>query len=291
MNRKGVAGVLALGVTTGVAAWQTAPGRRFVRRRARAVTREVRYRSGRLAGLRYRMAGRHPDPAVGDRVLADRVRSMLGRLERRLDIPHVHVQVDGHEALLHGDVVSEAQAEAVVDAVRLVPGVQEVVSRLHVGLSPGDTRPSNGSAHPGPSKALAGVIAAAQRGGAPEGHERACARSVLSTFAAVLPAGERRHVLAHLPSDLRTLAEPLRPKWADHRHLRRLEQFSLAALPNVAPEHRQSIVESVVGALKTLVPEEGVDVAAVLPLDLRRLWMAPVGSDSPISGRRQDLRP
>jgi len=277
MNRKSLVGVLGLAaVTTGIAVFETVVGRRFSRKVARAVTRAARYQSGRLAGLRYRISGRHPDPTVDDRVLADRVRSMLGPLEHRLDIPRIHVLVEGHEVLLHGDVTSNAHAEAIISAVRDVPGVQAVTSHLHIGLFPGDTRPSEGSGHPAPSAALAKVLTAAHDGGASEGSERSCARSVLSTFAALLPEGERRHVLTHLPTDLRTLTEPLRPRWAGHGHLRRLDEFILAALPNVEPEARQAIVESVIGALRELVPEEVVDVAAVLPENLRPLWKTPI---------------
>jgi len=273
MNRKRVASVIGVAaLTTAVAVFETVVGRRLSRKLARAVTKVAKYQSGRLVGLRYRMSNGHPDPTVGDKVLADRVRSMLGPLEHRLDIPHVHVLVEGHDVLLHGDVVSNTQAGAVIDAVRDVPGVRGIKSHLHIGLVPGDTRPSQGSEHPAPSAALTSVLTAAHRGGAREGSERACARSVLSTFASLLPEGERRHVLTHLPTDLRTLAEPLRPRWAGHGHPRRLDDFTLASLPNVEPKERGAIVMSVIGALSDLVPEENVDVAAVLPEDLRPLW-------------------
>jgi len=95
---------------------------------------------------------------------------------------------------------------------------------------------------------------------------------VLSTFAAVLPTGERRHVLSHLPADLRALAAPPRGKLATHRHLRRVEDFMAAALPEYEPEQREAVVESVLGAVRDLVPEEVVDVSAVLPNELRQLW-------------------
>jgi len=277
MNRKSVTGALGfVALTTGVAMFKTVVGRRLSRKLARAVAREARYQSGRLVGLRYRISGRHPDPTVGDNVLADRVRSMLGPLEHRLDIPHVHVLVEGHEVLLHGDVTSDAQAEAIINAARNVSGVQGVKSHLHVGLFPGDTRPSQGSEHPAPSAALANVLAAAHSAGASEGTERTCVRSVLSTFAALLPEGERRHVLTHLPTDLRVLAEPLRPRWTGNRHPRRLDDFILTALPNVEPLRREAIVDSVIGSLRGLVPEETLDVAAVLPEGLRQLWKSAI---------------
>ena len=125
------------------------------------MTRAVRYESGRLAGMRYRMSGRHPDPAVSDRVLADRIRSMLGPLEHRLDIPRLHVSVEDHEVVLDGDVVSTGPPKTIIQAVQVVPGVQEVTSHLHVGLAPSDRRPSEGYEHRASSTALTSVLATA----------------------------------------------------------------------------------------------------------------------------------
>lgn len=109
--------------------------------------RYLRYLSGRLEGLSYRIEGRHPDPNVPDTVLADRIRSELGGLEKRRDLPHVHVMVEDHVALLHGDVATQDDARAIEDAVADVSGVKGVESHLHVGLIEGDTRPSEGRSH------------------------------------------------------------------------------------------------------------------------------------------------
>jgi uncharacterized protein (DUF2267 family) len=237
------------------------------------VTRTARYQGGRLEGLRYRLAGRHPDPTVEARVLADRVRSALGPVEHRLDIPRVHVMADGHDVLLHGDVASAEQAETLVAAVQRIPGVKRVESHLHVGLFPGDTRPSEGGEHRAPSRALTAVLAAAHGGGALPGSERSAARAVLSTFVAQLPRGERRHFLCHLPEDLRALVEEPRPRGAGHPHVRRLEDFVAAVgLPPAEREQQEDIVASVLGAVRELVPEEAFDVAAVLAPELRQLW-------------------
>ena len=62
--------------------------------------------SGTRKRIRYRLQQRHPDPNVDAVTLADRIRSTIGPLERVLDLPHVHVMVEGHVALLHGDVPS-----------------------------------------------------------------------------------------------------------------------------------------------------------------------------------------
>jgi len=274
MSRNRVFGVLAFGaVAVGVMALETVAGRRFSRRLAHAVTRTARYQSGRLGGFRYRLAGRHPDPTVEDRVLADRVRSALGPLEHSLDIPRVHVMAEGHDVLVHGDVASDEQAATLVEAVRRIPGVQGVESHLHVGLFPGDTRPSEGAEHHAASRALTAVLAAAHGGGALPGSERSAARAVLSTFAAQLPRGERRHFLLHLPEDLRMLGEEPRPRGAGHPHVRRLEDFvSAVGLPPAEREQQEDIIESVLGAVREFVPEEALDVAAVLAPELRQLW-------------------
>ncbi len=109
--------------------------------------RHLRYLSGRLEGLSYTLEGRHPDPNVIDKVLADRIRSQLGGLEKRRDLPHIHVMVEDHVALLHGEVATKEDADAIEKAVAAVSGVKAVQSHLHVGLISGDTRPSEGRAH------------------------------------------------------------------------------------------------------------------------------------------------
>src|SRR5690606_13470179 len=88
-----------------------ARARHALRRLARLLRRRARYVLGRLQGVRYRLSGRHPDPDVPDTVLGDRIRSTLGPLEKRLDVPRVHVMVEDHVALLHGEVGAEAEAE------------------------------------------------------------------------------------------------------------------------------------------------------------------------------------
>ena len=123
MRRGVVRAVVITGAAAGATALMRSPAvRPTTRRQLRHVTRWARYESGRLEGLRYRLAGRHPDPDVYPTVLADRVRSVLGPLEHRLDIPRVHVMVEGHTVLLHGEVDDERQAWAVEDAVRRRPG-------------------------------------------------------------------------------------------------------------------------------------------------------------------------
>jgi hypothetical protein len=121
--------------------------RRMLRHIRYELGRRSRYAEGRMEGLRYRVTGGQPDLLVDDDVLADRVRSMLGPVEKRLDLPRVHVMVDHHVVVLHGDVGSRADAVTIERATAAVPGVMGVRSCLHVGLLPGDSRPSAGHGH------------------------------------------------------------------------------------------------------------------------------------------------
>lgn len=152
-------------------------------------------------------------------MLADRIRSSIGRLEARLDIPHVHVTVqqDG-AALLHGEV------------------------------------------------------------GTAEQHASAVVRTVLSTFAERIPTDERNQLEAHLPEDVRALIAPPRRTGVAATRIRTVPELvatAAAAAPGeMPPEQRQNVVESVLGALRELVPEETADIAAVLPPELRGFWEA-----------------
>lgn len=253
------------------------PGTRANRRACRALDqarRRLRYLDGRLQGANYRLSGRHPDTDVVDNVLADRIRSMLGRTERRLDLPHVHVMVEDHVALLHGEVGSEEDAEAIEDAVAAVAGVAGVESYLHPGLTRGDTRPSAGRAVHQPSPALARLLGAAEAAGVRATAAPAVVRGVLGTFADRLPAGERDHVRAHLPADVRPLLLPPRRISAARppRHVNDLVGRIAGTTPELALDRAQQVTVAVVHALRQLVPDEAADVAAVLPHELRDLW-------------------
>ncbi|MCZ7527212.1 MAG: BON domain-containing protein [Acidimicrobiia bacterium] len=204
-------GALATAVVGAIAVIgrDTPPGRalRHVGEVAGRRTRDLR---NRFEGVRYRLSGRSPDPTVTDDVLADRVRSSLGPLVKRLDVPHPHVMVERHVVLLHGEVSARADADALEAAVARVPGVLGVESFLHVGLVPGDTRPSQGRAEHRASPALRRLVRAAEEAGASRVGAVPAVRAVLGAFADRLPAGELDHLLAHLPEDVRALAGPPR---------------------------------------------------------------------------------
>lgn len=250
--------------------------RRVVRSGGDRLAREFRYWSGRWQGVSYRLAGRRPDPGVPDDVLADRIRSAIGPLERRLDVPRVHVMVEDHVALLHGDVGTAEQADKIAQAVKTVSGVLAVESYLHVGLLLGDGRPSQGRHQPAVSEARKRLIAAAMRAGVPEERAWMVVRAVLGRFSERLPEGEREHLLGHLPADVVSMLDT--PKRLGHpRRVRSLSDLVFLILvstevldPTTAPQ----VVSSVVGELRLLVPEEAADVASVLPADLREFWEA-----------------
>lgn len=234
--------------------------------------RRLRYWAGDWQGLRYRLAGRKPDPAVDDATLADRVRSSIGPLVKRLDLPHVHVMSEDHVVLLHGDVRDAVQAAEIEDAVRRVSGVAGVESYLHIGLLPSDTRPSEGRAEP--SEQRRRLLSAARGAGVDDEHAGEVVRAVLGAFADVVPPGERDHLLAHLSPDVRALAEPPR------RHGRRGRARSVGELVDAVGEQVDGLTgetalaaaQAVLREVRAMVPEERRDVSAVLPGDLRRLW-------------------
>ena len=63
-------------------------------------------------------------------MLADRVRSSIGSLEKRLQMPRAHVTVENGTVILHGEVPNnEAEAE-IVKAVEGIAGVRDVRSHL-----------------------------------------------------------------------------------------------------------------------------------------------------------------
>jgi uncharacterized protein (DUF2267 family) len=233
------------------------------------------YLEGELEGLRYRAAHRHPDERADGNILADRVRSMLGPIEKRRDLPHVHVMVEGHVVLLHGEVPGDADAEAIEAAVGRVPGVHRVRSFLHVGLLPSDTRPSEGRRQQQPSEAYRRLVAAAADTLDDKAAGRFAARAILSVFAGRLPEDEREHLLGHLPEDARTLCQARLRQWTPPADVDTVQDFVLAVAPfgrTASPEEVAETIRAVLAELRNLVPEEAGDVVAVLPQELRELW-------------------
>jgi uncharacterized protein (DUF2267 family) len=233
----------------------------------------------RWKGTWYRLTGRRPDPDVDPLTLADRIRSTLGPVEKRLDLPHIHVMVEDHVALLHGDVGWPRDAAVIEETVRHVSGVRGVESYLHVGLLPSDVRPSDGriAKHP-PSDAMRRLLAAARAAGADESQARGMVRATLSVLAERIPWGERQQFIHHLPRDVRALSAPPRRTGTAAAGVRTAADLVGLIVSEQAdspdPEAAPAIVGAVLAETRRLVPEEADDIAAVLPSELRELWQA-----------------
>lgn len=249
--------------------------RRAARNGRTMVERRVHGIPGRLRGLHYKLRRRHPDEQVSDLVLADRIRSSIGRVAKELDLPRIHVMVNDHVAMLHGEVATQHDSERLIKAVEHVAGVKGVESFLHVGLLPSDTKPSTGHAQPPPpSSAFKQLTDTAVRAGASTA-PTSVLRAVLSTFCEQIPLAEREHVLGHLPEDVRLLAErPLRRGVEIERIRRANDLFGAVAGAGHAmgAPAAEAVTRAILADLVRLVPEERRDIQATLPEELRRLW-------------------
>ena len=232
-----------------------------------------------LVAVVARARRRHPAEDAGveatepvlDTVLADRIRSRLGQLEHALDMPRVHVMVERHVAVLHGDVPDQAAAEAIEAAVQATPGVRGVESHLHVGLLPSDTRPS--AAAVSPSRAYRRLVDAARHAGAGETAAPLAVRAVLGTFGEALPRHTREQLAAHLPGDAAGLLVPPRRSGAHRRPRAVYELLEDVILLDVFPPFRAPwVVTAVLGELHELVPDQAAVVSAALHDDMRLLW-------------------
>ena len=81
-------------------------------------------------GLAYRAMRRHPSTTVDDSVLADRIRSTIGPLEKQLHSSRINVTVENGIAVLHGDIESREAVNQIEEAVRGVAGVRDIRSHL-----------------------------------------------------------------------------------------------------------------------------------------------------------------
>jgi uncharacterized protein (DUF2267 family) len=254
------------------------PVARAARRLGNRLARDVRYAAASSPGVVYRLMGRHPDPNVTDDVLADRIRSTLGPLEKRLDAPRVRVAVDDHVAILHGNLPDDRAATTIERAVMRISGVDGIESHLHVGLRRGDTRPSEGATVAVPSGALEALLDAAQSAGATQPHD--AVHAVLCGFADRIPDDERAQMFGQLPADVRALAAPPRRDGVRPPRVKTLPQLvgAVIAEGGIEPARAEAITRAVVTTLRTLVPHEAHDVSSVLPIELRELWEARTAS-------------
>lgn len=254
------------------------PVERRVRAAAAWTARRAQYLSGRLEGLAYRLGGQAPDPDVDDAVLVQRVRSSLGPLEKQLDVPRLHATSTGHVIDLHGVVGSDHEARRLEERAAGVSGVATVRSHLHIGLGPGDTRPSTGRARTVPSPAWREFVGAARAAGLPDDEEaERAAQAVLATLWSCLPDVTRDHVMGHLPADVRWRSRaPL--EVGRLRKPRTVEAFDHAVAERGQMRIGDASVagRAVLDTLRRLVPEEVDDVEAVLPRGLTSLWASPM---------------
>lgn len=246
-------------------------GHRLARKGIDVVDSRVRYTGGRLTGIRYRLRGGHPATGADDSVIADRVRSVLGGVTKRLDLPHVNVMVEDGIAVLHGVVSHPSDAITIEHGALGVYGVSGVESYLHVGLTEGDTRPSAGLAEP--SALMRELLAAAAGAGIAQQAAPVYVRMVLGAFADRLPKGERAHVAAHLPHDVASLLVP--PRRRGQHPVRTMAAFTgrvASAAGEGSAEDALAVSVAVLRTLRGAVPDEAADVYAVLPADLHALW-------------------
>ena len=256
--------LLALGVLGATTAWLVRPVR------GRGFEVKARYLHGRLRGMWHGLFG-PPQEDVSDKVLADRVRSALGPVEKVLDVPRPNVAAVGHRVTLHGVVGTEAEAERLIAAVKHVPSVEAVESHLVVGITGADSRPSTGHATRPPSPMLQQLLEAVHHAsGDGAASARPTLRAVLLTLLECLPEGERAHLTEHLAADVRDLAAGAGP----HHRVEHVGEFAdvVTRRGAVQRDKAERVVEAVFAELRRLVPEEVLDVAAVLPIDLKRTW-------------------
>jgi uncharacterized protein (DUF2267 family) len=221
-----------------------------------------------------------PTSPATDEALADRVRSALGPIEHVLDIPRIHVMVERGVAMLHGDVPDERTGARLVAATSSVPGVQGVVSKLHVGLLAGDTRPS--AAHLDGSQAHARLVdAAVHAGGGEVTGERAVA-AVLAAFASEVGPAVSARVRSHLPADVASLLTPEPDWWPASAGDDSGTFYERVALARAMPErHIPWVSAAVLRTLRSLAPDDADAIEHALPARVAHLW---ADASAPVSG-------
>jgi uncharacterized protein (DUF2267 family) len=210
---------------------------------------------------------------VSDDVLADRVRSQLGPLEKRLDLPRVHVMVTDHLVYLHGSVDTDEHRQEIEYAAMDVSGVQGLASHLHVGLAQNDTRPSEGAATRPRSEARRRLLAAARSTGLFDELAEPGVRAVLGALADRIPDDEHRHLVSHLPDDVKPWL--VKPRFFGSQPPPRTVQALLVEVVGLGlrpASLAEEVCLAVYAELQRLVPEEAADIAAILPGELSDLW-------------------
>jgi CBS domain-containing membrane protein len=220
-----------------------------------------------------------------DGILADRVRSELGPVLKRLDQPRVHVMAAQGIVSLHGDVSDTPAKAAIEAAVRRVSGVASVRSHLHVGLQPGEMTPSEGHLHERSPLLRRLEQAVRMCGYLTDAEARYVLRAVLGVFSARLPDPQRRRFLEHLPDDVRRLALPAHWLTSDVRAISSehdLAQTVAVAMRDDRP-HADRLLRHVLPIVRDHAPEDADTIAQSLSAELRAVWLEEPASAEPVS--------
>ena len=202
---------------------------------------------------------------VPDGLLAERVRTSLGRVLRGVDVPWVEVTVERQVVTLHGDVGSLGDLRVLLRCARAVDGVRGVRSALAVGLLPAEPPPAWSRRADRESPALRRLLDAAERGGVPRGGQRVAVLAVLRALAARIPPEQWTCLVAKLPKDARALAPGPGSLPVEEYDLASAVAVTAALPPPVAA----ATSEAVLSALRMLVavPASVADaLAAQAPL-------------------------
>ncbi len=215
--------------------------------------------------------------------LADRVRTALGPLTHALDVPRIHVMAEGAVVLLHGDVGSVHDAECIEDQAARIPGVLIVESHLHVGLLPGDSRPSDGGDGAPRSEMLTALLATAEAIGIIGPPAVAAVRGTLNAVLAQIPPGERDQLVAHFPKDVRVIVKARRVIGERGKRWRTELALDVAAAwsGGITVDDAQVLVPAVIGVVRRFVPEEDADIEATLKRRIKELWDVSVDPNAP----------
>jgi len=215
--------------------------------------------------------------------LADQVRTRVGPLIKRLNLPRIHIMAEGKRVLLHGDVGSEADAVAIEAEVAGLAHVDSVESHLHIGLIPGDSRPSDSSTPA--SSMMTQLLKAAEAIGLSGEPARAAAWGAMTAVLEQIPPDERRHVIDHFPLDVSAFVKPRRRFGDENIHWQsELELEAAVALRGgISLDDAEMLVPSVIGLLRKFVPEEDRDVQATLHTHLRELWQRSTAEETAIT--------